>query len=95
MGAYIAQMTEAGDYPRIALGVAIMSVLVIASEPAALAAALRLRRTPDPARLREAMNDLRKIPRSSSFGKVCKTFAKPSGEPLPVLVDIDVSLARG
>jgi len=30
LGAYIAQMTEAGDYPRIALGIAIMSVLVIA-----------------------------------------------------------------
>jgi NitT/TauT family transport system permease protein len=30
LGAYIAQMTEAGDYPRIALGVAMMSVLVIA-----------------------------------------------------------------
>ena len=29
LGAYIAQMTEAGDYPRIALGVATMSVLVI------------------------------------------------------------------
>jgi NitT/TauT family transport system permease protein len=30
LGAYIAAMTEAGDYPRIALGVAVMSVLVIA-----------------------------------------------------------------
>jgi NitT/TauT family transport system permease protein len=29
LGAYIAQMTEAGDYPRIALGVAVMSLLVI------------------------------------------------------------------
>jgi NitT/TauT family transport system permease protein len=29
LGAYIAQMTEAGDYPRIALGIAIMSALVI------------------------------------------------------------------
>ncbi len=29
LGAYIAQMTVAGDYPRIALGVAVMSVLVI------------------------------------------------------------------
>jgi NitT/TauT family transport system permease protein len=29
LGAYIAQMTEAGDYPRIALGVAVMSVFVI------------------------------------------------------------------
>jgi NitT/TauT family transport system permease protein len=31
LGAYIAHMTEAGDYPRIALGVAAMSVLVIAT----------------------------------------------------------------
>jgi NitT/TauT family transport system permease protein len=31
LGAYIAQMTEAGDYPRLALGVAVMSVLVIAA----------------------------------------------------------------
>ena len=30
LGAYIAKATEAGDYPRIALGVAVMSVLVIA-----------------------------------------------------------------
>jgi NitT/TauT family transport system permease protein len=30
LGAYIARMTEAGDYPRIALGVAVMSVFVIA-----------------------------------------------------------------
>ncbi len=29
LGAYIAEMTEAGDYPRIALGIAVMSVLVI------------------------------------------------------------------
>ncbi len=30
LGAYIAQMTEAGDFPRIALGIAVMSVLVVA-----------------------------------------------------------------
>jgi NitT/TauT family transport system permease protein len=30
LGAYIAQMTAAGDYPRIALGVAVMSVIVVA-----------------------------------------------------------------
>jgi len=30
LGAYIAQMTDAGDYPRIALGIVVMSVLVIA-----------------------------------------------------------------
>jgi len=30
LGAYVAQMTAAGDYPRIALGVAVMSALVIA-----------------------------------------------------------------
>jgi NitT/TauT family transport system permease protein len=30
LGAYIAQMTEAGDFPRIALGVAVMSMFVIA-----------------------------------------------------------------
>jgi NitT/TauT family transport system permease protein len=29
LGAYIARMTKAGDYPRIALGVAVMSVFVI------------------------------------------------------------------
>jgi len=31
LGAYIAQMTETGDYPRIALGIAVMSMLVIAT----------------------------------------------------------------
>ncbi len=30
LGAYIARMTEAGDFPRIALGIAVMSILVIA-----------------------------------------------------------------
>ncbi len=30
LGAYIAQATEAGDFPRIALGIAVMSVLVVA-----------------------------------------------------------------
>ncbi|HVX77022.1 MAG TPA: ABC transporter permease subunit [Bradyrhizobium sp.] len=30
LGAYIARMTEAGDYPRIALGIAVMSALVVA-----------------------------------------------------------------
>jgi NitT/TauT family transport system permease protein len=29
LGAYIAQMTQAGDFPRIALGIAVMSVLVV------------------------------------------------------------------
>jgi len=31
LGAYIAQTTEAGDYARIALGIAVMSVLVVAT----------------------------------------------------------------
>lgn len=31
LGAYIARMTEAGDYPRIALGIAVMSLFVIAT----------------------------------------------------------------
>ncbi|HXZ01843.1 MAG TPA: ABC transporter permease subunit [Stellaceae bacterium] len=31
LGAYIAEMTEAGDFPRIALGIAVMSMLVIAT----------------------------------------------------------------
>ncbi|MGA7808247.1 MAG: ABC transporter permease subunit [Bradyrhizobium sp.] len=31
LGAYIAEMTEAGDFPRIALGIAVMSMLVIAA----------------------------------------------------------------
>ena len=29
LGAYIARMTQAGDYPKIALGIAVMSVLVV------------------------------------------------------------------
>jgi NitT/TauT family transport system permease protein len=31
LGAYIATMTEAGDYPRIALGIAVMSILVVST----------------------------------------------------------------
>jgi NitT/TauT family transport system permease protein len=30
LGAYIAQATEAGDYPRVILGIAVMSILVVA-----------------------------------------------------------------
>jgi NitT/TauT family transport system permease protein len=29
LGAYIARMTAAGDFPRIALGIAVMSILVV------------------------------------------------------------------
>jgi NitT/TauT family transport system permease protein len=29
LGAYIAQMTVAGDYPRIVLGIAMMSAIVV------------------------------------------------------------------
>jgi len=31
LGAYIAEMTNKGDFPRIILGVAVMSVMVIAA----------------------------------------------------------------
>lgn len=31
LGAYIAQMTEVGEYPRIALGTVVMSTLVVAT----------------------------------------------------------------
>ena len=31
LGAYIAQMTARGDYPRIALGIAVMSIMVVAA----------------------------------------------------------------
>ena len=30
LGAYIAQATEAGDYPRVVLGIADMSIMVVA-----------------------------------------------------------------
>ena len=30
LGAYIAQATEAGDYPRVVLGIAVMSIMVVA-----------------------------------------------------------------
>jgi NitT/TauT family transport system permease protein len=30
LGAYIATATDAGDYPRVVLGIAVMSVFVIA-----------------------------------------------------------------
>ncbi len=31
LGSYIARMTEAGDYPRITLGVVVMSVFVVST----------------------------------------------------------------
>jgi NitT/TauT family transport system permease protein len=31
LGSYIARMTDAGDYPRIALGIAVMSIMVVAT----------------------------------------------------------------
>jgi NitT/TauT family transport system ATP-binding protein len=30
-----------------------------------------------------------------AFDKVCMAFAKPSGEPLPVLADVDLALREG
>ena len=44
LGAYIAQMTDAGDFPRIALGIAVMSLFVIRDQPAVVAAPLCHRR---------------------------------------------------
>src|SRR5271165_2018882 len=29
------------------------------------------------------------------LNKICKAFAKPSGEPLPVLADIDIAIREG
>ena len=57
LGAYIAKATEAGDYPRVVLGIAVMSIFVVPVQPPAVAAALSPRRTPLPSRLRRsAMN---------------------------------------
>ncbi len=51
IGAYIAQETEAGDFPRIALGITVLCLYVLAVQPAAVAPALHARRRAFAARL--------------------------------------------
>ena len=46
LGAYIAEATEAGDYPRVVLGIAVMSVLVVALQSPGVASALSSGRAP-------------------------------------------------
>ena len=93
LGAYIAQMTEAGDYPRIALGVAIMSALVIARTGSCGGRFIVLANAGHGSI--EGQHGEQNAPVIIELHKVCKAFAKPSGEPLPVLDDIDVSLTGG
>ena len=52
LGAYIATATEAGDFHRIVLGIAVMSLFVVVINRTVLAAALLLRRAQVPPRLR-------------------------------------------
>ena len=48
LGAYIAEASAAGDYPRVVLGIAVMSVMVVACQSPGLAAALSPGRAPLP-----------------------------------------------
>ena len=83
-------MTEAGDYPRIALGVAVMSVLVIAMNRL-----LWRRSTSSPSVGHGSIRATDGSPPVIDLRNVCMAFAKPAGEPLPVLADIDVSVREG
>ena len=56
LGAYIAQQTDAGDFHHIVLGIAVMSLFVVVDQSRILAAALSLRRTQIPARVRFVMS---------------------------------------
>ena len=59
-----------------------------------MAAALRLCPKANAARLKGLMASQANSP-IIEMRKVCKAFAKPSGEPLPVLADINLSLREG
>ena len=71
LGAYIAEATAAGDFPRIVLGIAVMSLFVVAVQPPVLAAALL------PTPKREFRLDLRSRPRQR------KSAAEALDEPHP------------
>ena len=82
LGAYIAKATEAGDFPRVVLGIAVMCVLRDAVQPAALAAALCLRRAPPSPRLirMKSCSIYAKQPSLLDISGVCRSFPKGSGE---------------
>ena len=75
LGAYIAEATEAGDFPRIVLGIAVMSFVRGGGQPRVLAAALLVRRAQVPTGVRKVMSDA-----LLQIQSVRQAFPKPDGE---------------
>ena len=92
LGAYIAQATQAGDFHRIVLGIAVMSLFVVVHQSHVLAAALLVCRTQVPAGVREPTMDA--APLLEIHG-VRQAFPKPGGGQLLVLEGVELSLAEG
>ena len=85
LGAYIAEATAAGDFPRIVLGIAVMCFFVILFNRAVLAAALLLRRTQLPALIEEKLHMLpmpadRRTAPCSTVKHVRQNFPRGGGE---------------
>ena len=101
IGAYIAKATEAGDYPRIVLGVAVMSVFVILFNRLLLAAAVRLRRAAAAPRLRLSCETTlahghRSPPRRCSKSKRQPASTDRFGRAgAPVLENVSLALEEG
>ena len=95
LGAYIAEATAAGDFPRIVLGIAVMSRLCHPVQPAALAAALPARRAALPARLRGGVRPWPPRHAPCSRSATCaRAFARPSGGERVVLDDVNLTPGR-
>ena len=98
LGAYIAQATAAGDYPRVVLGIAVMSVFVVAVQSPALAAALSPRRTPLAPGLRRSppWSPHRRASRCSrSTRRAPALSARAASDELLVLDDVTLTLREG
>ena len=96
LGAYIADATATGDYPRIVLGIAVMCVFVVAPQPPGLAPALRARRAPLPVRLREDQPCPRPLtPRRLLQVEDVRMCLQPDGKGPLVLDGVDVSIQEG
>ncbi len=93
LGAYIAKATEAGDFPRVVLGITVMCIFGDAVQPAALEAIVCLRRAPpSPGLMRTtAMLDDALNSSSTSATSHC-SFPKGSGDDLLVLENVDLTI---
>ena len=100
VGSYIAEATDKGDFPRIVLGVAVMSLFVTVVQSLVLAPALRLRGAAAAPLDRIVHRGVRHVGPSVTtllnVDKVTQVFQTGSGETrAPVLSDVSLSLKTG